>query len=78
MDVIIGRKEEIRLLKEAFQSKEASLVAIYGRRRVGKTFLIHNHYKDYIVFELAGMYGASLKQQLQQFSRSLQTTRLLK
>jgi uncharacterized protein len=72
MDNIIGRKEEIQLLQEALQSKKAGLLAIYGRRRVGKTFLIHSYYNNSFAFELTGMYGASLKDQLQQFSTSLQ------
>ena len=72
MSNISGRKEEIGLLHQALVSNEAALIAIYGRRRVGKTFLIHEYYKDHIAFELTGMYGASLKEQLQQFSRSLE------
>jgi len=47
-------------------------MAVYGRRRVGKTFLIRNYFADRLVFELTGMYGGSLKEQLLQFSRSLQ------
>ena len=38
MDTIIGREEEKAKLKDTLTSKEAELVAIYGRRRVGKTF----------------------------------------
>lgn len=72
MKKIIGRKEEIKLLAEAAASKKASLVAIYGRRRVGKTYLIHTYYEDRIAFELTGQYGASLKMQLKQFSKELQ------
>ncbi len=36
---IIGRKEEQKVLKATLQSKEAELLVIYGRRRIGKTFL---------------------------------------
>jgi len=38
--IIIGRTKEIRELNELYNSKEAEFVAVYGRRRVGKTFLI--------------------------------------
>jgi AAA+ ATPase superfamily predicted ATPase len=38
--MLIGRKDEIRRLKEAFSSEQSEFVAIYGRRRVGKTFLM--------------------------------------
>jgi len=72
MEPIIGRKEEIIILEDALKTKDAGLIAVYGRRRVGKTFLIRNFYADRLVFELTGMYGGSLKDQLLQFSRSLQ------
>jgi len=72
MEKIIGRTEEILLLKDALKAKEACLMAVYGRRRVGKTFLIHTYFNDRMAFELTGMYGASLKEQLQQFSKALQ------
>ena len=40
MERLIGRKAEIDILNEALTSNGAELVAVYGRRRVGKTFLI--------------------------------------
>jgi AAA+ ATPase superfamily predicted ATPase len=72
MKKIIGRKEEIKLLGDALASKKAGLVAIYGRRRIGKTYLIHTYFEDRIAFALTGQYKASLKTQLQQFSKELQ------
>lgn len=72
MEKIIGRAEEISLLKDVLESREADLVAIYSQRRVGKTFLINTYFNDRLSFELTGMYGASLKEQLRQFSKSLQ------
>ena len=69
---IIGRKEEVRQLDEAFKAKRACLVAVYGRRRVGKTFLIHTYYEKHMAFELTGMYGANMKKQLQLFSKAIQ------
>lgn len=65
---LTGRKEEIGLLDETYRAKGAGLVAVYGRRRVGKTFLIHTYFKKHLAFELTGMYNVSLKGQLQQFS----------
>ena len=38
---MIGRKDEIRRLNLAFESKESEFVAIYGRRRIGKTYLVN-------------------------------------
>ncbi|MFT3675203.1 MAG: ATP-binding protein [Chitinophagaceae bacterium] len=72
MDPITGRKAEIALLEETVKSKEAGLVAVYGRRRVGKTFLIRTYFQDRMAFELTGMYGASMKDQLLQFSKAMQ------
>lgn len=72
MNPITGRKEEIQLLEDSLKAKRAGLVAVYGRRRVGKTFLIHTYFQDRLAFELTGMYGAGLKEQLQQFSKALQ------
>jgi AAA+ ATPase superfamily predicted ATPase len=40
MEVVIGRKEEKQILLEAMQSGNPELIAVYGRRRVGKTYLI--------------------------------------
>jgi len=39
-ETIIGRDAEKKILKEMLSSKEAELIAVLGRRRVGKTFLI--------------------------------------
>ena len=40
MGHIIGRKEEIALLQKLYDSKQAEFLAIYGRRRIGKTYLV--------------------------------------
>jgi len=72
MTVIIGRKEEKAVLKKATESKEAELIAIYGRRRIGKTYLIRNYYEDRLAFELTGMNGGTLQAQLLQFSKTFQ------
>jgi hypothetical protein len=53
-------------------TKEAELIAIYGRRRVGKTFLIRNFFHKNIVFEFTGVHKANLAQQLLNFSLALQ------
>ena len=47
---IVGRIEEIKILREHFQNNESSFLAIYGRRRVGKTYLIRQVYNKNIVF----------------------------
>ena len=43
---ILGRKREKEILKEIWNSKEAELLAIYGRRRVGKTHIIREYFSE--------------------------------
>lgn len=71
---IIGRIEEQKILQTRLHSPEAELIAIYGRRRVGKTFLIRTYYEDALVFEFSGIHSASTKTQLENFREILQTT----
>lgn len=74
---MIGRKKEITELNRLFDSKKAELVAIYGRRRVGKTYLINETFKDKIVFKHTGLSNVEkdnsglLKRQLKEFYYSL-------
>jgi uncharacterized protein len=71
MSAIIGREEERALLSKIEQSGEPELVAVYGRRRVGKTFLIRNFFKQQLVFELSGLHHAILSDQLENFRIAL-------
>ena len=47
---IIGRKHEIAELERLYNSKKAEFVVVYGRRRIGKTFLVRNLFEDRIFF----------------------------
>ena len=71
--MLTGRIEEQRILAEKMISGEAELIAVYGRRRVGKTFLIRTYCKDRIIFEVTGIHEASFKDELQNFGLALQT-----
>jgi hypothetical protein len=71
MENIIGREEEKAVLEKLLRSGEPELVAVYGRRRVGKTFLIHNTFRQELAFEFSGIHQASLEQQLENFSEAL-------
>ena len=65
---VIGRREEKRLLHRLYDSKNAEFLAIYGRRRVGKTYLIRNYFKDQgLFFEITGAHNARTKEQLENF-----------
>lgn len=68
---IIGRVAEKLVLDRVLASKDPELLAVYGRRRVGKTFLIREHLKDQIVFEVAGMHEQSTSSQLAGFHAAL-------
>jgi uncharacterized protein len=72
MEKLIGRHDEKKILTDALSSKEPELIAVYGRRRVGKTFLIRSVYEDHLVFEFTGLHEAGLKSQLENFSMTLQ------
>jgi AAA+ ATPase superfamily predicted ATPase len=68
---IIGREAEKRTLKEVYFSKNSEFVAIYGRRRVGKTYLVRETFSDKFTFEISGLANASAKEQLLNFSLTL-------
>lgn len=53
---IIGREEEITKLERFLKSSKSEFVAIYGRRRVGKSYLVEEVYKDKIAFRAIGAY----------------------
>ena len=70
MAVIIGRTEELRTLQAVYASRDPQFLAVYGRRRIGKTFLISEFFRDKgLYFELTGIKDAPLKVQLNNFSR---------
>jgi uncharacterized protein len=68
---IIGRDKEIKKLDKVLQSKKSEFVAFYGRRRVGKTFLIREYFDYKFHFYLTGLAKANTKMQLYNFDASL-------
>jgi hypothetical protein len=68
---LIGRKTEIAVLNRLLASEDAEFLALYGRRRVGKTFLIREHYRKHLTIELTGLKDGSLKEQLGNFHHEL-------
>jgi hypothetical protein len=65
--IIIGRHEEISILKEKLRSNKSEFIAITGRRRVGKTYLINAYFEKEMTFHFSGILNASMQQQLQGF-----------
>lgn len=68
MQELIGRQEEKEIFQELLKTKTSELMAVVGRRRVGKTFLIQTLYKNDICFDIIGSQNAPLKEQLQNFA----------
>jgi len=68
---IIGREREQKRLQNLYHSGKAEFIAIYGRRRVGKTYLIRQLFENEFIFDLAGLAKANTKEQLVNFTLSL-------
>lgn len=68
---IIGRKEEWSQLQHCVDSKQAQLIIVYGRRRIGKTFLINKFFNGRFDFKIAGSYGQAKEIQLKNFINEL-------
>ncbi len=64
---IIGRIDQVQRLQQFYNSNKPEFVAIYGRRRVGKTFLIRNTFANKLTFELTGLPDSNINAQLAQF-----------
>ena len=76
MKGLIGRKTEITILCNRLESKEAEFIAVYGRRRVGKTFLVKtvvNNYQ-YSFLEVSGLKNGTLREQLANFMDAMAKT----
>ena len=61
---IIGRSEEQQTLARIYASSKSEFVAVYGRRRVGKTFLIREYFESEMVFQTAGLAHQPVSRQL--------------
>ena len=71
-NVIIGRKYEQKLINDCCKSDRAELIAIYGRRRVGKTYLVRSMFNDKFAFSFTGLYDVSRQVMLEQFRKNLE------
>lgn len=64
---IAGRQQEISILQNLLQKERSEFVAVYGRRRIGKTYLVRQVYAEHIVFECSGLHQKDFSQQLENF-----------
>ena len=71
--MLIGREEERRLLLSLLDSDKSEFVAVYGRRRVGKTYLVRETFNYGFSFQHSGLPDATTKEQLEEFAHSLAT-----
>lgn len=71
MENIIGRQTERKALNRYLKSGKAEFVALYGRRRVGKTFLIKQHFNNKFDFYMSGTIDAPKSVQLSNFRDGL-------
>jgi len=69
---MIGRKREMALLKECHKTAKSEFVVIYGRRRVGKTFLVNECLSGNIVFQATGMFGRPRAEQIRNYYYAMQ------
>jgi len=71
---IIGRTEELEILEDTYQSRRSEFIAVYGRRRVGKTFLIQEFYSqkdDCYFFQVSGIKKATAQEQFKEFTKEI-------
>src|SRR3989344_3544598 len=76
MEKIIGRRREQELLRDLIESNKSEFIAVYGRRRVGKTYLIKNLMASFpcVFFHVTGLQKGSSKEQLKEFAKQIGKT----
>ena len=72
---IVGREEELRELNGYLQSGKPEFLVVYGRRRVGKTFLIRECFNGDFLFSHTGLAKGGTEIQLAEFNKSLRRAR---
>ena len=68
---IIGRERERDILSQCLESKKPEFLVVFGRRRVGKTFLIRNFFNERFSFYTTGIPDEKMRNQLKVFNESL-------
>ena len=76
MRMIVGRAKELKILNKVYGSQEAEFIVIYGRRRVGKTYLIREFFtsKKCKLLHATGLQHGSQKKQLKKFTEAVSET----
>lgn len=68
---IIGREAEKDALARVWESNQSEFVAVCGRRRVGKTFLVREYFEEQMVFQVSGIANGNTGEQLKNFYYTL-------
>ena len=76
--MLVGRQYEQKLLLEIAQSDKSEFVAVYGRRRVGKTYLIRETFNYNFAFQHTGVQDGDKDVQLSRFAKSLENAGMSK
>lgn len=69
--MVVGRKKELDLLQNAVLDDKSHFIAVYGRRRIGKTFLIREAFNYRFTFQHAGLSEGGLREQIFAFEASI-------
>ena len=69
--LMIGREKEIKVLNDCLESDESQFVAVYGRRRIGKTMLVREAYAGRFAFLHTGLANVGMADQLAAFRDAL-------
>ena len=69
--MLVSRDKEKKKLLESLQAEDSQFIAVYGRRRVGKTYLIRQTYDKMLAFEHSGLANGGRKEQIQAFTASI-------
>ena len=69
--MLIGRENEKRQLLALVEKRESQFCAVYGRRRVGKTYLIRETFNERFTFQHSGLANSTMDDQLDEFKESL-------
>ncbi len=70
---MVGRINERKILDETLQSSQSELIALYGRRRIGKTYLVREHFANEMIFSTSGLFEATLQEQLKEFTSCIKS-----
>lgn len=72
-EIIIGRHQEQALLEQYYNSGKAEFIVMYGRRRIGKTFLIRQYFKNQFDFDMTGVLEGNKAEQIAAFHMAMKS-----